>query len=487
MTIGSLKDLAVLTAVWLALTAAARAADWPMWAGGPQRNMVNTQEKQIADSWDVKTGKNIKWVAQLGSQSYGCPTVADGKVFVGSNNSAGRQPNAKGDKGVELCFRESDGKFLWQMTHDKLAAGRVNDWPRQGICSSACVEGKRVYYVSNRCELVCADTEGFHDGKNDGPYTAETYTGLSDGDVIWKLDMIAELGVHPHNMSASSPVIWGDLVFVITGNGVDESHIVIPAPEAPDFLAVNKHTGEVVWDRNNPGERIVHGQWSSPAAGLIGGQEQVIFAGGDGRLYAFTPKTGDLLWSFQGNPKGSVYKLGGLGTKNEIIATPVIWHDKVYFSMGQDPEHGEGPGHLYAIDATQRGDITATGAVWHNTEVNRSLSTVAIYEGVLYHCDLSGIFRAIDPETGKVLWQHDLGSAVWSSPSCIDGKVYQADEDGNVTIFKAGRQKAIINKVSMGSSVYTTPIAANGVLFIANKERLYAIQEGAACDPTKVN
>ncbi len=112
---------------------------------------------------------------------------------------------------------------------------------------------------------------------------------------------------------------------------------------------------------------------------------------------------------------------------------------------------------------------------------------MAIHDGVLYHCDLSGLFRAIDADTGQVLWLHDLGSAVWSSPSLIDGKVYQGDEDGNVTIFKAGRKKTILNKVNMGNSVYTTPVAANGVLFIANKERLYAIQEGAACDPKKVN
>ena len=67
-----------------------------------------------------------------------------------------------------MCFRESDGKFLWQAVHDKLAAGRVNDWPEEGICSSPFVEGNRLYYVSNRCEVICADTEGFLDGKNDG-------------------------------------------------------------------------------------------------------------------------------------------------------------------------------------------------------------------------------------------------------------------------------------------------------------------------------
>ena len=105
MTSGALWHAAVCMAFCLAIPAAAGAADWPMWGGSPQRNMVNTWEKQIPVSWDVKTGKNIKWIAQLGSQSYGCPTVADGKVFVGTNNSAGRQPKAKGDKGVELCFR----------------------------------------------------------------------------------------------------------------------------------------------------------------------------------------------------------------------------------------------------------------------------------------------------------------------------------------------------------------------------------------------
>jgi outer membrane protein assembly factor BamB len=463
------------------------AADWPMWGGSAQRNMANTAEKDIPDTWDVATGKNIKWVSQLGSQAYGNPAVAGGKIFVGTNNQAQRQPKAKGDRGVVMCFRESDGKFLYQLTHDKLPAGRVNDWPRQGICSSPCVDGNRLYYVSNRCELVCADVEGFLDGKNDGPYKEESLTSPIDGDIVWKLDMIKELGVYPHNMSASSPVIDGNLVFILTSNGVDEGHIVVPAPEAPDFIAVNKNTGEVVWDRNDPGDKIIHGQWSSPVVGVIGGQKQVIFPGGDGRLYSFVPETGKPLWSFQGNPDDAIYKLGGLGTRNEIIATPVIYSNRVYFSMGQDPEHGEGPSHLYAIDGTQRGDITKTGVVWHNDEVNRALSTVAIHDGVLYHCDLSGILRAMNPDTGKVFWRYDMGAAVWSSPYYVDGKLFMGNEDGDLMIFRAGKEKKIIGKINMGGSVYTTPVAANGVLYVTTREKLYAIQQGVSCDPKKVN
>jgi outer membrane protein assembly factor BamB len=288
-------------------------------------------------------------------------------------------------------------------------------------------------------------------------------------------------------MSSCSPAVDGNLVFVVTSNGVDEGHRVIPSPNAPSFIAVDKHSGRVVWQRNDPGEGILHGQWSCPAIGMLGGRKQVVFPGGDGRLYAFDPSTGQPIWSFQANPKGTVYRLGGLGTRNEIIATPVIYDDKVFISLGQDPEHGEGPSHMYAVDGTKLGDISDTGIVWHNADVQRALSTVAIHEGLLYHCDLSGIFRAVDLRTGKALWSHDVKAAVWGSPYAVDGKVYLGNEDGVVTVFRQGRRKQVLAEINMGSSVYTTPVAANGVLFISNRERLYAIQEGSQSDPKKVN
>ena len=112
--------------------------DWPMWGGTPDRNMTSNM-KGLPISWDVKSKKNVKWVAQLGSQTYGNLVISGGMVFVGTNNEGLRDPKVTGDKGVVMAFRESDGEFMWQMVHDKLAAGRVNDWPYQGVASSPLV------------------------------------------------------------------------------------------------------------------------------------------------------------------------------------------------------------------------------------------------------------------------------------------------------------------------------------------------------------
>jgi outer membrane protein assembly factor BamB len=444
--------------------------DWPMWGGTPDRNMVS-QMKGLPASWDINKKVNVRWVASLGSQSYGNPVVAGGMVFAGTNNEGLRDPKQGGDRGVVMAFRESDGEFMWQITHEKLAAGRVNDWPFQGVASSPLVEGDRVYYVSNRAELICADTQGFRDGENDGPYKEEKLTGQFDGDIVWKFDMIEEVGSHPHNLANSSPVSYGDLIYVCTSNGQDESHVNIPSPKAPSLIAINKKTGKLAWEDNSVSDRILHGQWSTPAIGRIGDVIQVVHGQGDGWVRGYEALTGKKLWEFDTNPKDSTWPK----TRNELISTPVVWENKVYIANGQDPEHGEGVGHLYCLDPTKRGDITQSGLIWHYDKIRRSISTGAIADGLLYYSDFSGFLHCLDARTGKVQWVHDMFAAVWGSPLVADGKVYLGDEDGDVVIMQAGKEKKVLGEMNMGSSVYSTPVPANGVLFIMNRNQLYAL------------
>jgi outer membrane protein assembly factor BamB len=486
-----------------------KAFPWPMWGGSPNRNMVNLIDKNVPLQWDYDKNKDkaILWQQDLGSKAYGGPVVGDGKIFIGTNNSQPRDPKIKGDKGVIMCFDQSTGKFLWQRVHDKLQAGMVQDWPEEGICSTCAIEGKKIYYVSNRCELWCATT---------------------DGKDVWKLDMIKDLGVFPHNLSTSSPVIAGDNVYVVTSNGVNEDHITIPAPQAPSFICVNKNTGQVVWKSNDPseklvqlqkggsdqkpgqlfkalvnkGEVIIHGQWSSPAYAEVSGKGQIIFPGGDGWLRSYDAKTGTLIWKFDCNPKDAKYQLGGKGTRNDFVSTPVVYKNRVYIGVGQDPEHDEGIGHFWCIDITKKGDVSPTNQnfkpadnkdsalVWHygepsppawkvgrNYVFGRTLSTAAVHDGLLYIAELAGYLHCVDADTGEQYWTHDVRSPIWSSAYWVDGKVFLGTDSPEVHIFAHGKKKNLIASIPMESAVRATPVVADGTLYIMAENKLYAIKK----------
>jgi outer membrane protein assembly factor BamB len=515
--------------------------DWNQWGGSSLRNNI-PEGKNIAVEWDLgnsyldsgefkkeEASENVLWAAPIGSQSYGNPVVANGKIFVGTNNGHGwlkRYP-ASVDLGCLLCFDQKDGKFLWQHSSEKLPTGRVHDWPLQGICCSPLVEGDKLWFVSSRGLVLCLDTEGFLDGKNDGE-KKEPNENKDEADVIWTVDMMNDYGVSQHNMCSCSVTSAGDILFVCTSNGVDEGHINLPAPNAPSFLALDKKTGKLLWKDGSPGLNILHGQWSSPAYAVIDGVPQIIFAGGDGWLYSFKGDAGkngspELLWKFDANPKESKYILGGRGTRNEIIATPVVYNDLVYLAVGQDPEHGEGIGHLWCIDPKKRGDLSAelavmrddqkkviphrrlqaveadkgemaipnpnTGVIWHYSEfdadankkidfeetMHRTCGTVCVKDDLLYIADFSGLFHCVDATSGKPYWTHDLFAAVWGSALIVDGKVYVGDEEGKISVFKHDKVKKVLAENEMGNSVYTTPVVADNNLYVANKTHIFAI------------
>lgn len=497
----------------------------------------NRPRRLVPTAFDVQSGRNIQWTAKVGTQSYIGPLVHDGQVFVGTNNGAGylaRYPSTV-DLGVLLCFDASDGSFLWQASHEKLKTGRVHDWPLQGLTSSPCFERDRLWYVSNRGELVCLDTEGHRDGKDDGvPATNKTPVAKEEADVVWKYDMMKELNVSPHNCSGSSPAVLGDRVFVVTGHSVTTAHTTIGS-KAPSFIALDKRTGELLWTDSSPGKNVLHGQWGSPVCGILGGVPQVIFPGGDGWLYSFDPAgTADgkskLLWKFDCNPKTSVWKLGGAGTRNNLLAHPTIHKGLVYVAVGQDPEHGEGNGHLWCIDPTRRGDVSVelvynkadpttpiphrrhqacqtdlgdytvpnlnSAVVWlysgtggpnFEDKMHRSLSKVAIEGDLLFVSDFSGLFHCLDRLTGKLLWNYDLLAQCWSSPVISQDHVFICDEDGDVDAFALSGDPNIampkgfpVSSSNVMSSVYATPMIEENVLYLMTKDTVYAIADPPA-------
>lgn len=503
----------------LALTPAlAQAGDWPVWGGNTSRNFYSPEQGLLSDfepgrlkrgteEVDFATTRNVKWVAKLGSQAYGNPTVANGRVFVGTNNESPRDPRFKGDRGILLCLDEKTGGFLWQLVVPKLGAGKVSDWEFLGVCSSPAIDGERVYIVTGRCEVMCLDVQGMANGnqgmQDEGAYLAgpgnpAVEAGPKDADIIWVFDMREELGVFPHNITSSSVLVLEDRVVATTSNGQDWSHVNIPSPFAPSLVVLDKQSGELLGEEaSGISERLYHCNWSSPGYGVVEGRPTILFGAGDGFCYGFDPNPvkgdDDLMllkerWRYECVPAaykerdGKPIKYPSAEGPSEIIGTPVLYKDRVYVAIGQDPEHGEGLGNLVCIDATRSGDISKDGAIWSFDGIKRSISTVAIdpATGLLFTGDYSGYIYCLDADTGKLHWRYDMLAHLWGSAFVADGKLFVGDEDGDFVILPATKdfdpaKDEPILEVMFPTSIYSSPVIANGVLYVATQSHLYAI------------
>jgi len=483
-----------------------------MWGGTPARNMVSDEKNlpvqfdpgKVADDGtvDMKTTRGVKWVARLGGQSYGNVTVGRGRVLVGTNNDAPRDPRHTGDRGVVLCLDETTGKMLWQLVVPKLPAGRNNDYDGVGICSSPTIDGDRVYVISNRCEVLCLDLAGMANG-NDGPFVDEARymapagappvpPGPTDADIIWRFDMRDELGVYPHQASAGSVLVYGERLYASTCNGRNWTGRHIPAPDAPALICLDKRTGRLLGlERSGISRRTFLCNWSSPALGIIGGRAQVIFGADDGFCYGFDPDpvaepdgAGVLreLWRFDCNPPhrrvrdGKPVKYDNPRGPSGILATPVVHDGRVYVAVGRNPEDGDGDGCASCIDAGGKtGDVTASAKAWMNAEIGRTLSTAAVADGLVYIADLAGFVYCLDAASGAVNWKHDTKSRIWGSPLVADGRVYIGDEEGVLTILAASRALKVLSTAKFDGPVLSTAVAAGGVLYVATDRHLYAI------------
>jgi outer membrane protein assembly factor BamB len=468
-----------------------------------------------------KEDVNIKWSTPLGSLCISEPVVANGLVWIGTNNDWERGST---DGTVLLCLRESNGEELYRYFSPRLPGGNAVDWTTFPLGCSPLIEGNHVWFTNNRCEVICLDISSLlADGK-------------SKPTVAWKVDMREDLGVAPHGSimflaRSCSVASYQDWIYVVTNNGVDRAHREVIAPRAPSLICFNKTNGDVVWEDNSPFDRILHGQWASPLVIEVEGRPQVIVPQGDGWLRSFDP-AGDgeggskVLWEFDMNPKSSKWELHGRGDRNNILATPVFYDGRVYIANGQGPDHGEGVGRLCCIDPTKSGDISSelavdangqilnlsesldrreqvlkkderaivnpnSGLVWEFGGIDqdgtitgrrgeyifrRTFANVAVWDGLVIAPDLTGYVHCLDARSGKRYWEYDTLASIWAAPLIVDGKVYIADEDGIVTILRLSRELHKVEAIEMGPSIWVSPIFVNGVLYVTTNRNLFAIE-----------
>ncbi len=509
----------------LAVHVSGFAADHAQFGQAWSRNMVSA-EAPFPASFNPKTGENIRWSARLGTETHSTPIVSRGRVFVGTNNGEPRDPRHAGDRGVLMALEEDTGRLLWQLVVPKRVEDVYFDWKNAGISSTATAEGDRVYVVDNRGVVLCLDVHGLANG-NDGPFRNESIyyapqptndlaqgapaaflpdgslrdspgvpapnrveLGPLDADILWFFDLTSGAGIWSHDASHSSILIRGDHLYLNTGTGVDNTHRRIRRPDAPSLVVLDKRTGKyLARDREGIGANIFHSTWAPPALARVQDRDQILFAAGNGHLYAFepwetaapdsqgiSPASLRKAWVFDFDPeapKTDVHRfhLNKQEGPSNFYGAPVFHEGRVYLAGGGDLWWGKNAAWLKCIDLRTGQPVLQ----WTSPVVRHTFSTAAVHQGLVFVSDCSQNLHCVDAETGRRLWTHELQGETWASPFVADGKVHLGTRRGVFHILAAGREKIELATLNLGSPISATTVAANGFLYVATMTDLHAI------------
>jgi outer membrane protein assembly factor BamB len=188
-----------------------------------------------------------------------------------------------------------------------------------------------------------------------------------------------------------------------------------------------------------------------------------------------------------------------------IVGTPVVLEDKLFVGLGHPYEYPPRPrtskwSYFLCLDLTRSGDVSFksydakaaenkdSALVWafggpierppkkgRRVYFGPTTSTAAVHEGLVYITEQDGYLHCLDVATGRRHWQYDLEAAVWSSPYWVDGRVFVTSDDGTIKIFEHGRAAKLLATIDVDDMISATPVAANGMLYVATRSKLYAI------------
>jgi outer membrane protein assembly factor BamB len=393
------------------------AEDWPSWRGPAQFGH---------SSEPVPTAAKVVWRAPLPEPGNSTPIAVGEKLFLTqARKSAGQR--------LLLCFDRASGKQLWQAAvsyPDPEPTHETNPY----ASASPVSDGSIVVAWFGSAGLHAFDL---------------------DGKPLWRRD----LGVQKHTWGyGSSPVIHGRRVFLNFGPG-----------ERSFLIALDKSTGATLWQYDIPkgeGKAFANwapadmfGSWASPVLINSGAREELLLSL-PGRLNAFDPATGKLLWTCAG--------LGDL-----IYPSPVFANGVIFAASGFG-------GPAIAVKPGGSGDVTATHRLWRRERGRSWIGSGLIHGSRILTIDNGGIAEASDLATGKVEWTarlagKDGASAVWSSPVLNNGRLYVLTQAGDLLIASAADGK-LERSLSLGERSNASPILSNGDLFLRTHDAFYRIR-----------
>ncbi len=428
--------------------ARAAARPWPAFRGDNAAGNGDGQGAVL--EWDIDQQQNVRWKTAIPGISTSSPVAWGNRVFVVSSiSSAGDATFRTGLYGDVApvndlsehtwkiyCLDKATGKILWQQTAFT-GLPKVKRHTKSSQSNSTPVtDGKHVVAMFGSIGVLAAwDMNGRPLWKTD--------VGVINSG--WFFDPEYQWG------HSSSPIIYRNMV------------IVQADAQKGSFLAAFRlDTGKQAWRT----DRDEISTWGTPTVFRTGDRDQLVTNGT--KVRGYDPATGKLLWTLSPN--------------SEItVATPIVGEGLVYVTGGYPPARP-----IYAIKPTASGDIvltkeqtTSDALAWSNEREGTYIPTPIYYQGILYTCGNNGILTAYDAKTGERLYRARVGGggSFSASPIAADGRLYLANEDGDVYVVKAGRTYEELAKNEMKEVVMSTPAITDGVIIVRTIGHVVALGE----------
>ena len=230
------------------------------------------------------------------------------------------------------------------------------------------------------------------------------------GKTVWSRSLGEQFGmISPYGGRTHPPTLFDDLV-IINAVMVGWGDTAVPAHR---ILALDKNTGEPRWFTHTT-PKPEDTDFSTPTFTVLDGQAEMIVGSADGAVWSFQPRTGKDLWHFRLSPRG-------------LNLSPNVVGDKVYIAQGEENLDRKSAGSLVCLKADGTGDTTDKNEIWRMSKVLASKSSPLVVDGRVYCADDSGNLYIVDADTGKLVGNKPvklIGTIVRASPLYADGKIY---------------------------------------------------------------
>ena len=400
-------------ALMLCSLSVAWAGNWPGFRG-PTRQGVSS-EGDLPSHWTGE--RNVLWKTPTTGTAWSSPIVWGDRIFLTTATDGGSSCHV-------LSLDARTGRILWDkhvFDQQTLMKRRQNSY----ASPTPVTDGQSVFAVFAGGSIVALDF---------------------DGNVLWQnrdFEFFSEHGL------GASPILHKDLLIMAfdpsSRTGREEKIGWKVAWEGAAIWALDKETGELVWEAKRGPSRLAH---VTPNLMQVDGAARLISAAGD-VIQGFDPETGERLWSVFAQGEG-------------VVPSIVV-----------------GGGLAYSISGFEATAIRAVDphgkVVWEQTRSASHIPSMIYNDGLLYNIHENGVATCMNAETGGVIWQNRVGGTHWASPVLADGRIHFLSEEGETTVIQAGREYRELARNPLDEHTQASMAVSGGRFYIRTAKHLWAI------------